>query len=140
MVGSIDKIEMEVVAVRKQVYLVARGAEPVHESEAFCRQVGQHCHPSIYHLLTRGTGVAKLKNLRNEMIGRDEASLKVRHELFGGNTDCFDTFTLGIHAQDKAHVRLAHQCLEGLHTARDLEVDEHSAQIEDDDFVIDFAH
>ena len=133
MVGRIDKIEMKVVAVRKQVYLVARGAEPVHESEAFCRQVGQHCHPSVDDLLTRGTGVAEPENLRNEMIRRDEASLKVRHELFGSYADRFDTFTLGIHAQDKAHVLLAHQCLEGLHTARDMEVDEHPAQIEDDD-------
>ena len=81
----------------------------------------------IDHILTRGTGMAELEDLGNEMIRRDKASFKVRHQLFGSYTNRLNAFSLGIHSKDKAHVLLAHQCLECFHASRDIEVNEHSS-------------
>lgn len=139
MIGRIDKIEMQVVAIREQVHLMTCRAELVHKSKSFSRQIRQHRHPGIDHILRRGTGMAELEHLRYEMIRRDKASLKVRHQLFGGYTDRFNAFSIGIHTKDKAHILLTHQCLEGFHAPRDIEVNEHSSQIKDDNLFIQHA-
>ena len=77
--------------------------------------------------------MAESLNLRDEVIGRDQSALEIRHELSARHADGFDAFSVAVHAQDGAHVLLAHQRLERPHTAADIEADEHSAEVKDVD-------
>ena len=80
--------------------------------------------------------MAESLNLREEVIGGDQSALEIRHELSARHADGFDAFSVAVHAQDGAHVLLAHQRFERPHTAADIEADEHSAEVKDVDGLI----
>ena len=127
----VDEVKMEVVAVGEQVYRVSGFAQTVYERETFERQVSQHTHPRREDVLFGSAGTTIVHDLRDEGFGRDQTTLKIRHQLFGSDAYSFDSFSLRIHAQDRTHVRLTHKVLEGVHATLDIQIYQYASEIKD---------
>ena len=68
-VGAIDELKMEIIAIGEEVGLVSPTPQVVNERESFGRQIAQHRHPGIDDLLLCGTGSAVSEYLGDESIG-----------------------------------------------------------------------
>ena len=127
----VDEVKMQVVAVGEQVHRMSGFAQTVYERETFERQVCQHTHPRREDVLLGSAGTTIVHDLRDEGFGRDQTTLKIRHQLFGSDTYRFDSFSLRVHAQDRTHVRLTHKVLEGVHATLDIQVNQYASEIKD---------
>ena len=69
MIGLVDEVEMEIVAVGEEISPVPFGTKGVDEIQAPGRKVLKHGHPCVNNSLRSGARPAILKDFRHKIIG-----------------------------------------------------------------------